>query len=140
MESQELVGLRAFLVSTGKVPTGSYNAAPAEWSGTIFDFTTRDGRRLWLVTVETTALSNDHFAYRELLLEPTGRDPNTWSLIDARGWQFDRAGIEGIEWYVMAVGLGIVAGIPVLTLYPSTPSSPTPSSTAARALSASTPS
>ena len=39
-----------------------------------------------------------------------------WSLIDARGWQFDRAGIEGIEWYVMAVGLGIVAGIPVLTL------------------------
>ncbi len=98
------------------MPTGSYKAAPSEWRGTIFDFSIQDGRRLWLVTVHTTQLSNDHYAYRELLLEPTGSDPNTWALVDARGWQFDIAGIEGLEWQAMAVVIGVLAGIPVLTL------------------------
>lgn len=116
LKAADLVGLRQFIVDSGVVPTGPYNASPAEWDGAIFHFTMPDGRDLWLVTVRTTQLSNDHYAYRELLIQPMGKSPNTWRLIDARGWQYDVAGIEGAEWYAMAIGLSILAGVPLLAL------------------------
>jgi hypothetical protein len=73
----------------------------------IAELIDRDGRRLLLLAVLQGQVSNDHFAYSELVFEQN-TDGTRGQLLDQRRFYFDVAGMEGATWIGFAMMLAIL--------------------------------
>lgn len=61
------------------------------------------GRRFFFLGVTSREVSNDHYAWYEVVLEE--RDGGALHPLEAQRFFYDIAGIEGLEWYVLFPGL-----------------------------------
>jgi len=80
--------------------------------GIVVDAVDPTGARLVFLGFNGGQVSNDHYPYYEMLFTAP---PGSTNLKFVRGQRlfFDVAGIEGVEWYVMGLGLGLL-GMPVV--------------------------
>jgi hypothetical protein len=64
------------------------------FKGFVANFETPERKNLMWVGMSSSQVANDHYRYTELVIDRTD-----WSVIDQRGFFYDVAGIEGLEWY-----------------------------------------
>lgn len=77
----------------------------------IYELLGPEGEPLLFVAGSAGELSDDHLAYYELLYDDSGPEP---LLRDRRHWRFDVAGMEGLEFVAITMGLSTVVLILVL--------------------------
>ena len=106
--NDELIGLHALFTGTGY-----FDARAAPLTGYAVDLAgPRQGEAgLLLLTLSGGQVSNDHFPYYELLFGPplVAGDESTRPLLSATRFYYDVAGLEGMEWFTIALALGVVA-------------------------------
>jgi hypothetical protein len=96
---------------------GSYRESAGKFRGTVIEFEDQSGQSMLLASLTSGQVSNDHFAYYELLFPMKGAQ-----LGELGRWNkfyYDVAGIEGLEWWILTPFLsllGFILVLPVTTL------------------------
>lgn len=96
-----LAAERSGLELTLEQPTGG-----PPMSGTLYELVDARGERLVLLAICGCAVSNDHFPYFELLYEVQGNGKLV--LVAKLRFYFDVAGLEGMDFSGMFVGLSVM--------------------------------
>jgi hypothetical protein len=87
-----------------------YDAAD-RLSGILVDGETADGSKLVILGLRSGQVSDDHYAYYELVFRDTG-SPQGLVLASSQHFFYDVAGMEGLEWW----GLSMLFGFPIVGL------------------------
>ena len=99
----------AFVNSRFPIGDGTYLSTSRNRTGIVAKFDSEHEHGLLLVAIRSGQYRDDHFAYREVVLRPNG---GQFIVVDETGFQFDIAGIEGLEFPILfpifaLVGLGL---------------------------------
>lgn len=107
---ERLESLYARLLATGRIDLGGYPGT-MELDGVVIEAAGPKGEPLLFVGVRSGAVSNDHHAYYEFLFsDPPGAPANSPPL-SVKKFYYDVAGIEGIEWPMFALAIGVVGAV-----------------------------
>jgi hypothetical protein len=103
-----LASAHAWLEATGLlVPAKTGCPHAKRLSGVLLELEGETGEALTFVAVNSEEVSNDHYAYYEVVwsVPSGGGDPRALS---ATRFFYDIAGIEGAEWWVMWIAFAVL--------------------------------
>lgn len=101
--------LYPLFLQTGLLAPAEEGYRPYDYlRGVAIDGRDASGRRLLTLGLSAGQVSDDHFPYYELLFTAPG-ETTDFTFIRGQRFFFDRAGLEGFEWYAMFVLLLVPA-------------------------------